>query len=343
MAEREKWIDWVKAFACILVVLGHFFQSMVMANILPDNMLYHIENDTLYLFHVPLFFICSGYLYQRRSRVDSLRSWMANIGRKALNLGVPYFVFSIATWLLKKIFSGAVNTEAQGLVDTLFLHPSSPYWFLYALFFIFLITPTFGSAQMTGIGLGAAVAMKALALAGVKTGIQPLDYLLGNEIWFVLGMLLSRLNWKEKAGGVKGVCWAALGLAFLVSSVVLHGENGVSPWIGFVLGLAACFAVMGCVICLEKTGRKLPLLDALVPYTFPVFVMHTLSAAPVRALLQKVGVSSPLLHIPIGLAASFAVPIILAILMKKLVWPEFILYPGKFLKGNRRHENPVHQ
>lgn len=58
---REKWIDDVKVIACILVVLGHFFQSMTKANILPENDLYKWFNTTIYYFHVPLFFICSGF------------------------------------------------------------------------------------------------------------------------------------------------------------------------------------------------------------------------------------------------------------------------------------------
>ena len=37
---REKWVDDVKVIACILVVVGHFFQSMVKASILPDSGLY---------------------------------------------------------------------------------------------------------------------------------------------------------------------------------------------------------------------------------------------------------------------------------------------------------------
>ena len=37
---REKWVDDVKVIACILVVLGHFFQSMTKANILPESDLY---------------------------------------------------------------------------------------------------------------------------------------------------------------------------------------------------------------------------------------------------------------------------------------------------------------
>lgn len=164
--KREIWVDDVKVIACVLVVLGHFFQSMTKANILPINDLYGWFNRTIYYFHVPLFFICSGYLYQRFSKVDDIKSWGMNVVKKALALGVPYFTFSFATWLLKTIFSGTVNDEIGNLTETLFLKPTSPYWYLYALFFIFLITPTFRSSSMAIGGLIVALIGKTVILIG---------------------------------------------------------------------------------------------------------------------------------------------------------------------------------
>lgn len=163
---REVWVDYVKFFACILVVLGHFFQSMVKANILPNNNLYNWFNTTIYYFHVPLFFICSGYLFQRYTIVDSWKSWKSNMIKKAVILGVPYFIFSLATWLLKTVFAGSVNNEIGGLADTLFLHPTSPYWYLYALFFIFLITPTVRSRTGILILLGLSMILKLFSIIG---------------------------------------------------------------------------------------------------------------------------------------------------------------------------------
>lgn len=162
--KRGLWVDNVKVIACILVVLGHFFQSMTKASILPANNLYLWFNQTIYYFHVPLFFICSGYLYQRYSRVEDVHSWGRNVMKKALALGVPYFTFSFATWLLKTVFSNSTNDEIGGLFDTLFLHPTSPYWYLYALFFIFLITPTFRNKAMAGVVLAIAIVLKALGI-----------------------------------------------------------------------------------------------------------------------------------------------------------------------------------
>lgn len=163
---REKWVDDVKVIACILVVLGHFFQSMTKANILPENDLYKWFNTTIYYFHVPLFFICSGYLYQKYSKVNDFKNWKKNVAKKALALGVPYVTFSTATWVLKTIFSDSVNDQIGGLGDTLLLHPTSPYWYLYALFFIFLITPTFSTVKMAVVGLTIAALAKTFILTG---------------------------------------------------------------------------------------------------------------------------------------------------------------------------------
>ena len=168
---REKWVDDVKVIACILVVLGHFFQSMVKASIMPENDLYKWFNITIYYFHVPLFFICSGYLYQKYSKVNSVDGWYRNVAKKAVALGVPYVTFSTATWVLKKVFSSSVNDQVGGLGNTLLFHPASPYWYLYALFFIFLLTPTFKSVKMAVGGLIVAIAMKTIALNG---GVRPL-------------------------------------------------------------------------------------------------------------------------------------------------------------------------
>ena len=171
--QREIWVDNVKVIACILVLLGHFFQSMTKSNVLPANDLYQWFNQTIYMFHVPLFFICSGYLYQKYSQVDDIRSWKMNVLKKVLNLGIPYFTFSFATWLLKTVFSGSTNDEIGGLFDTLFIHPTAPYWYLYALFFIFLITPTFNSQSMEVAGLVIALIFKVLAIIGGGLDYKP--------------------------------------------------------------------------------------------------------------------------------------------------------------------------
>lgn len=323
---REKWVDDIKVIACILVVLGHFFQSMTKANILPENDLYKWFNTTIYYFHVPLFFICSGYLYQKYSKVTSVGNWYRNIVKKVLALGVPYATFTTATWVLKKVFSSSVNDQIGGLRETLFLHPTAPYWYLYALFFIFLITPTFNSVKEAAVGLVVALAAKGLILTG-GDGVYAVSTVLSNEIWFVLGMSICVFNVQLKGRRIQGTICGAL---FVILSVVVYTAKISGGVIPFAMGLLACVAVILMVAGAERRfGRGM---DILAKYTMPIFLMHTLFAAPMRSVLLKLGIGSSVIHVVLGLGISFLGPIIAAWIMKKTKWLEFFLYPNKFLK-----------
>ena len=324
---REKWVDDVKVIACILVVLGHFFQSMTKANILPENNLYGWFNTTIYYFHVPLFFICSGYLYQKYGKVNSVGSWCKNVAKKALALGVPYVSFSTATWVLKKVFSSSVNDQIGGLGDTLFFHPTAPYWYLYALFFIFLVTLTFSSVKAAAVGLIVALAAKVLILTGGEYSVYAVSTVLSNEIWFVLGMSICAFNVQLKGRKVQGTIF---GMLFIILSIVVYTVEIGNSAISFTMGLVACVAVILMVADFEKKfGRGM---DFLAKYTMPIFLMHTLFAAPMRSILMKVGIENAVIHVVLGLGISFAGPIMVACIMKKTKWLEFFLYPNKFIR-----------
>ena len=100
--------------------------------------------------------------------------------------------------------------------------------------------------------------------------------------------------------------------------------------VAFVLGLLACASVVALIASHENDfGRCM---DFFAKYTMPIFLMHTLFAAPLRAVLLKLGIANASIHVILGLAISFAGPIIAAWIMKKTKWLEFFLYPNKFVK-----------
>ena len=330
--QREIWVDNIKVIACILVVLGHFFMSMVTANVLPDTDLYQWFRQTIYYFHVPLFFICSGYLYQKLSRIDDIHSWRKNVLKKTLNLGVPYFAFSFATWLLKTVFSSSVNTQIGGLFDTLFIHPTAPYWYLYALFFLFLITPTFRNKSMAVIGLLIALIFKAIGIFEGGYGVQVISYVLSNEIWFVIGMCLSVVEFKRYLLKRSMIAPIATGAIFLLLSIWVYMIGINHRVISFLLGLLACFSVVTLMAKIYENRGQSVAFGALAKYTMPIFLMHTLFAAPLRIVLLKIGIQNAMVHVILGIAISFIGPMIAAVIMKKSKWLEFFLYPGKFIK-----------
>lgn len=86
--QRIVWIDWAKAILIFLMVLGHNF---------PVRWQY----DIIYAFHMPAFFIISGYLYHQHSWKRTLKSF-----------GIPVMAFSLlnlAIYMLPKILRGKMD------------------------------------------------------------------------------------------------------------------------------------------------------------------------------------------------------------------------------------------
>lgn len=140
-------------------------------------------------------------------------------------------------------------------------------------------------------------------------------------------MSVCAFNVQLKGRKVQGtIC----GLLFMILSVVVYMIGNHNKMVSFALGLLACIAVILLVVdSEEKFGRGM---NFLAKYTMPIFLMHTLFAAPLRSVLVKVGIENAVIHVVLGLGISFVGPIIAAWTMKKTKWLEFFLYPNKFVK-----------
>lgn len=330
MKNRIHWIDYVKVIACIFVVLGHFFQSIVKANLLQDNNIYEWFNRSIYCFHVPLFFICSGYLYQKLSNIDKVDKWIYNVKKKLVVLGIPYVFFSTITWFLKELFSESVNDQMKtGLIKTIVFQPTSPYWYLYCLFFMFFLTLTMKDTKTGKWMLYISLLMKIVICITKWENPYLLSAIMKNEIWFVLGMSICMFNIelsnKKKCGYVSGIL-------FLVLSVITYIYDFSNEIILFILGILACVSIILLVIDNEKNLMRNRVMNILSNYTLPIFLMHTLVAAPTRIILLKIGITNVSVHIFIGLLMSIIMPIVIAISMKKLKYAEILLYPNKFIE-----------
>lgn len=335
---RETWVDLVKIYACILVVLGHFFPSMVDANIISNSFVLDWFKQTIYYFHVPLFFICSGYLYQKYSTVRTFSQWKSNVIKKLLDLGIPYFIFSIITYILKVIFSSFVNREVDGFFSTLFIRPLSPYWYLYALFLVFIATFTISNKKEAMLFFGIALIMKIVSFF-VNVDIVLIKYLLENEIWFVIGMLLMIYGMPNKLKKINIFVPFIIGSLFVFLTILVYNFNYSYKSVSFLLGILGCLGTLMLFLKLDNWLVKVKGILSFVKYSFPIFLMHTIFAAGFRSVLFKLGVTNSIIHITVGLIVSFLGPIAAAIIMSKVKFLEFLLYPSKVLKNKSRRKN----
>ena len=123
-------------------------------------------------------------------------------------------------------------------------------------------------------------------------------------------------------------------MLFAVLSIVVYMMGIRNDAVSFAMGLLACVAVILMGADYEDKFGKC--MDFLAKYTMPIFLMHTLFAAPLRSVLLKVGVTNAVAHVVLGLGISFAGPIIAAWIMKKTKWLEFFLYPNKLIRTYKK-------
>lgn len=126
--KRNVFIDNLKGFAILLMVIGH--------SGCPELMFYYI-----YLFHMPLFFFISGYLF-KDYYIDSPLKFVV---RKVKSCYIPFVKYSVFFLLIHELLVPLGFTEHYTLSDyvrQLFLIVSfsgteiflEPYWFLIYLF-----------------------------------------------------------------------------------------------------------------------------------------------------------------------------------------------------------------
>lgn len=331
--QRLYWVDKIKIFACILVVLGHLYMSMISSKIMSESIFYNYIIQTIYTFHVPLFFVCSGFLYQNSNRVHSFNSWRSNMVNKLINLGVPYFTFTIITLALKVLFSADVNNPAGELFETLFVTPVAPYWYLYVLFVLYLITPCMRTKKNAAFLFLVSLALKIVNISLSLIGIN-LPYIIssvsGNLIWFALGIYLYFEQDKFVFPNKKWVPILLFIIPVILSLLFYRNENtrqDIKFLIGFLFTISIVFVFATYANKYTACSTKLSELF------MPIYVLHTICAAGVRIILLKLGISNAFIHVVLGTISSFLLPAIVYYISLKIPFFLFFFYPKNALKN----------
>ena len=162
-------LDYLKAFAAFLVVLGHCLSYYTAWQPLP--LFAGIAEDLIYHVHVPLFFTISGFLCHRQP----LRPYYK---KKVLRVLVPFWFFAF----LKVFFSTVIvrhfahaDTIGGQLYDAFVI--GRAYWFAYAIFLMLLIAPLFWEKDEKTAPRKAIIGMVAAAVFSAVCSIKELSLL----------------------------------------------------------------------------------------------------------------------------------------------------------------------
>lgn len=242
--QKQEEINWLRGFAAFLVVLGH---SII---VFPVN-LHEIPwckylYDTIYSFHMPLFFAISGYCFSMRG------GYCSYLIKKAKRLLIPYFIFAFGGLIPRMVLPGLVNgNEPIGTSILKIFFTGGEYWFLYTLFIIFAVFPLIVNALQKNKW----IALLSVLVFGVISKWMPnylcLPLVMYYLVPFTVGYVARQQNvfrLKETTGNLtvtrKLLIVAAICSAILVCGY-LHGKFDIATLnlIEAFIGIAGCFVI----------------------------------------------------------------------------------------------------
>jgi fucose 4-O-acetylase-like acetyltransferase len=95
---RIEWLDALRAFAILLVFIGHKTASVYLEQV-------------IYSFHIPLFFFISGFVFDQ-SKYSKFKTIFA---KKSQTLLLPYFVFAFFSFIFWLIVVRSLSLRGQAL------------------------------------------------------------------------------------------------------------------------------------------------------------------------------------------------------------------------------------
>ena len=279
-AQRQVWQDRAKGVGITLVVFGHAMRGLTGAHIAPESPAIQAIDYTLYLFHMPLFFLLAGLNVERSARKGGLPF----LRDKLHTIVWPYFLWSIAQGLVLVRLSGAVNIPlSYGDLARILWAPISQFWFLYALM----------ACHLGYLLLGGRKAL-VLPLAAIGLAASPLApflpaKILFNFAFYALGLLAAprMAGWLERCSSpakLLAVCllFAALAAIGLQTGVAFDNPLSLPAALaGIALTLVASNMLRGPVGRLaEIVGRM----------SMTIYILHLFAAGGARVAMQKLGV-----------------------------------------------------
>jgi fucose 4-O-acetylase-like acetyltransferase len=134
-------IDIARGIGILFVVLGHAVKQTQVSAVW-----IRIVTYIVYSFHMPLFFLLSGFVAVRILRMQTFGERLRYIGNRAVRLLVPYFVIGALYIPVKlKLSAYAVTPFTAADIPKMLIgqNPDVSLWFLYILFVITAIAALF--------------------------------------------------------------------------------------------------------------------------------------------------------------------------------------------------------
>jgi fucose 4-O-acetylase-like acetyltransferase len=312
---RLAWVDYTKGISLFLVVFGHVLLGLVNANLIEESPVIILTWNSLYSFHVAVFFFISGIFLggrARRSTRDFLQSMFCT-------LAYPYLVWTILHCLIQSLMSRYTNSpyDLRDLWKLVYL-PTSQFWFLFTLLWISLIYFALSKIGFNAWLVLAAFILMAIAIPGLyQPSWSPLVLICRHGLYVALGATLYRIpSWARIPLTLSNAHACLVSIAGYLAIVVLTWMWPPDPETGpATLPIHAILGIVATISLASLLAHRgwLDTVRIWGVYSLEIYVAHIIVSAGIRIFLSKaLRITDPTAHLLLGVFAGIYIPILIA-------------------------------
>lgn len=333
-SNRIAWLDALKGFAILCVIIGHIIERME-TGIGSVNVLLHFINYFLNGMHIYVFFMVSGFLYaesERKKLMESQSYSVTFIKKKFFDLMVPYLIFAVLVYIGKIIFAQFVVVQVSALdLLLIFIRPVAFLWFIYVLFIIYMLVLLIEKLSLFD---NKPLMIVAIAFIILYLVFNPNNVLIRKTLcdflFFVVGILICD---HKKVLDNKGI-WIVSSIVTVVFSFIcyFYGKNEIIilDVLYVIESVASSFFFFQTFYMLKN--YKFKVLDKFGNESLYLYIIHPVVLNFVRMIFILLGYKNSTIWLICLFITGVGIPYLYSVLAKRWALFEIWFKPRKYIE-----------
>jgi fucose 4-O-acetylase-like acetyltransferase len=315
--EKDLSIETLRGFAIVFMVAGHIIGGNLTGMKVAEDSAWRYFYFTFEYLRMPFFTVISGYVYSLRPAGNStIFSFYKGKARRIL---LPLISVGTLHFLIQHFVPGTNTKLPLSGMWKIYLFPYEHFWFLQAIFLIFVIIGIFDSLKlMTTFRNWLIIFLSAVLIRNFFHELSNDFFSFSRFInllpFFLLGCGIQRFS---NIFSLKLVNKSAL-IVFIISMIIQQ-----YTWFsGIVLNvfedkLLGLFVACSGIIFFFSIRKNIPFMSKIGYYAFGIYLFHVLGTAGSRILLMSLGVEHHIILFIVSLIFGLGIPIIIELTFEK--------------------------
>lgn len=266
--KKIKWVDILKGYAIVMVVIGHIIKNDFLVNY-------------LYAIHLPIFMFISGYLYKKDKNIE-------NFKKKFKSILIPYLFFSLINLLYFFIIESKFRSISISLLECIkgiilghydYLSFNVHLWYLPFFFFVSLLFNFFsniiGEKRTAIFFITLGLIYPFISFNNLPFSINRLDLMM----FFGIGVIASKYKMTQEKNNKTPIFILIANISILTSLVLVKMIKIV--YIDYIIGI---LGILSFLLLSIITSNYDKIMHKLGGITLTILCIH----GPIYRVLLKV-------------------------------------------------------